>query len=83
MESTSDPSPYSAYDSHGTSCAGEIGMARDNSYCGVGVAYDCRLGGEKNYTIARVKYQQEMLANGFTEAPLHLVTLLLVLKVFE
>ena len=46
MESISDPSPYNAMDSHGTSCAGEIGMARDNNYCGVGVAYNCKLGGE-------------------------------------
>ena len=46
IESVTDPSPYSIFDSHGTSCAGEIGMARDNSYCGVGIAYNCKLGGE-------------------------------------
>ena len=45
IESTSDPSPYSFYDSHGTNCAGIVGMARDNTYCGVGVAYNCKLGG--------------------------------------
>ena len=32
-------------DRHGTSCAGLITMARDNDYCGVGVAYDSRLVG--------------------------------------
>ncbi len=32
--------------SHGTSCAGEVGMARDNGVCGTGVAYDCNIGGE-------------------------------------
>ncbi len=47
-----DPTPdYSAADrgvspSHGTSCAGEVGMARDNGVCGAGVAYDCNIGGE-------------------------------------
>lgn len=45
IEAVTDPSPSSLYDSHGTSCAGEIGMARDNGYCGVGVAYNCKLGG--------------------------------------
>ena len=33
-------------DRHGTSCAGVIAMARDNDYCGVGVAYDARLVGK-------------------------------------
>ena len=46
MESISDPSPSSADDFHGTGCAGIIGMARDNNYCGVGVAYNCKLGGQ-------------------------------------
>ena len=55
MESVSDPSPYSVYDSHGTSCAGEIGMAKDNDYCGVGVAYNCNLGG-KNWKWQGVVY---------------------------
>ena len=34
-------------DSHGTSCAGEIGMAKSNGRCGAGVAHDCNLGGLK------------------------------------
>ena len=33
-------------DRHGTSCAGVIAMAKDNNYCGVGVAYDARLVGK-------------------------------------
>jgi len=45
VETKNDPSPTSVYDSHGTSCAGEVGMRRDNNYCGVGVAYNCNLGG--------------------------------------
>ena len=32
--------------SHGTSCAGEVGMAKGNGYCGVGVAYECSIGSE-------------------------------------
>ena len=30
---------------HGTSCAGEIAMIHDNGVCGVGVAYNARIGG--------------------------------------
>ena len=33
-------------DRHGTSCAGIIAMAKDNDYCGVGVAYDVNLVGK-------------------------------------
>ena len=32
--------------SHGTRCAGEIAAAANNQVCGVGVAYDARIGGE-------------------------------------
>ena len=46
-----DPTPtkYSGDepDSHGTSCAGEVGMVKDNNNCGVGVAYQCKIGGLK------------------------------------
>ena len=51
-ENDGDPTPdYSADNtdepnSHGTSCAGEVGMARDNGNCGAGVAYDCNIGGK-------------------------------------
>ena len=31
---------------HGTRCAGEIAMVANNKICGVGVAYDAKLGGE-------------------------------------
>ncbi|XP_019861372.1 PREDICTED: neuroendocrine convertase 2-like, partial [Amphimedon queenslandica] len=40
----SDPSPVGT-DSHGTACAGEIVMARDNNVCGVGVAYNASMAG--------------------------------------
>ena len=36
---------HGAVDYHGTSCAGVIAMARDNDYCGVGVAHDVNLVG--------------------------------------
>lgn len=36
----------SSVDRHGTGCAGIVAMARDNDYCGVGVAYDARLVGK-------------------------------------
>ena len=32
-------------DRHGTSCAGEIAMVKDNGVCGVGVAYDSKISG--------------------------------------
>ena len=39
-----DPYPF-GNDSHGTACAGEIGMVRNNGVCGVGVAYDSKIAG--------------------------------------
>ncbi len=32
-------------ESHGTNCAGEIAMAKSNSHCGVGVAYNSQITG--------------------------------------
>ena len=50
-----DPTPDkydgSNPDSHGTKCAGVIGMVKSNGYCGVGVAYESNIGGMKNCTI--------------------------------
>jgi len=43
-----DPTPrYDLIDSnrHGTRCAGEVSATANNSVCGVGVAYDSRIGG--------------------------------------
>uniref|UniRef100_A0A672M5W2 Neuroendocrine convertase 1 n=1 Tax=Sinocyclocheilus grahami TaxID=75366 RepID=A0A672M5W2_SINGR len=45
-----DPDPFPRYDStnenkHGTRCAGEISMQADNKKCGVGVAYNSKVGG--------------------------------------
>ncbi|XP_037535111.1 neuroendocrine convertase 1 [Nematolebias whitei] len=45
-----DPDPFPRYDAtnenkHGTRCAGEIAMQADNNKCGVGVAYNSRVGG--------------------------------------
>lgn len=45
MDEDSDPSPSSApSDSHGTHCAGEVGMVK-NSNCGIGVAHGGTIGG--------------------------------------
>ncbi|KAJ8985441.1 hypothetical protein NQ317_017073 [Molorchus minor] len=46
-EDDSDPSPrYEATksNSHGTRCAGEIAMSADNGKCGVGVAFNAKIG---------------------------------------
>ncbi|XP_076350282.1 neuroendocrine convertase 1-like [Tachypleus tridentatus] len=45
-----DPDPFPRYDefdsnNHGTRCAGEIAMEENNLKCGVGVAYNARIGG--------------------------------------
>ncbi|XP_039544170.1 neuroendocrine convertase 1 isoform X1 [Pimephales promelas] len=45
-----DPDPFPRYDStnenkHGTRCAGEIAMQADNKKCGVGVAFNSKVGG--------------------------------------
>lgn len=40
------PSPPSVF-SHGTRCAGEVAMEANNSYCGVGIAFNARIGGEE------------------------------------
>nr|XP_057901867.1 neuroendocrine convertase 1 [Doryrhamphus excisus] len=45
-----DPDPFPRYDAtnenkHGTRCAGEIAMQADNNKCGVGVAFNSKVGG--------------------------------------
>ncbi|XP_050520597.1 neuroendocrine convertase 1-like isoform X2 [Daktulosphaira vitifoliae] len=45
---TTDPMPRycsSTINRHGTRCAGEIAMAANNNKCGVGVAYNAKVGG--------------------------------------
>lgn len=41
-----DPTPtMDEFNKHGTRCAGEVAMLANNSVCGVGVAYDSKIGG--------------------------------------
>ncbi|VDO44388.1 unnamed protein product, partial [Onchocerca flexuosa] len=41
-----DPMPIlNKINGHGTRCAGEIAMAPNNSFCGVGIAYNAKIGG--------------------------------------
>ncbi|XP_036395461.1 PC3-like endoprotease variant B [Megalops cyprinoides] len=41
-----DPMPLRDEDNgHGTRCAGEVAMEANNSYCGVGIAFNARIGG--------------------------------------
>ncbi|XP_039868909.1 neuroendocrine convertase 1-like isoform X2 [Simochromis diagramma] len=41
-----DPMPVrNEENSHGTHCAGEVAMEANNSYCGVGIAFNARIGG--------------------------------------
>ncbi|XP_060527002.1 neuroendocrine convertase 1-like [Cylas formicarius] len=49
-EGDNDPLPrYEASNSnsHGTRCAGEVAMAANNKKCGVGIAFDAKIGGVK------------------------------------
>ncbi|MEQ2230574.1 hypothetical protein ILYODFUR_030762, partial [Ilyodon furcidens] len=40
-----DPMPVrDEENSHGTHCAGEVAMEANNSYCGVGIAFNARIG---------------------------------------
>lgn len=43
----SPPPPFSYGFSHGTRCAGEIVAVANNSNCGVGVAYNAKVGGDQ------------------------------------
>ncbi|KPP78122.1 hypothetical protein Z043_102412 [Scleropages formosus] len=41
-----DPMPLRDADNgHGTRCAGEVAMEANNSFCGVGIAFNARIGG--------------------------------------
>ena len=47
-QNDADPTPrYDLIDSnrHGTRCAGEVSASANNSICGVGIAFDSRIGG--------------------------------------
>jgi proprotein convertase subtilisin/kexin type 1 len=49
-EEDNDPLPRydpSRFNSHGTRCAGEVAMTANNGKCGVGVAYNAKIGGVK------------------------------------
>ena len=54
-----DSSPFPAEssgqrDDHGTGCAGEIAMVKNNNVCGVGVAYHSSITGEHNVDCAAI-----------------------------
>ena len=45
-DNDTDPMPsMNEYNKHGTRCAGEVGMVANNGLCGVGVAYNAKVGG--------------------------------------
>lgn len=43
--------------SHGTRCAGEVAMEANNSYCGVGIAFNARIGGEEDNTASSRQWE--------------------------
>uniref|UniRef100_A0A3P8R5Y9 P/Homo B domain-containing protein n=2 Tax=Astatotilapia calliptera TaxID=8154 RepID=A0A3P8R5Y9_ASTCA len=46
LRASHDPMPVrNEENSHGTHCAGEVAMEANNSYCGVGIAFNARIGG--------------------------------------
>uniref|UniRef100_A0A915JTX1 Uncharacterized protein n=1 Tax=Romanomermis culicivorax TaxID=13658 RepID=A0A915JTX1_ROMCU len=45
-DNDTDPMPtFDDNNRHGTRCAGEVAMVANNRFCGVGVAYDAKIGG--------------------------------------
>ena len=44
LDEDKDPSDHDPY--HGTSCGGIIGAVKDEETCGLGIAYNCNLGGK-------------------------------------
>ena len=44
IDEDKDPSDHYPY--HGTSCGGIIGAVKDEEMCGLGIAYNCNLGGK-------------------------------------
>jgi len=48
-EDDNDPTPRNKSDAptHGTRCGGAIAMAANNTHCGVGIAYNSRIGGKR------------------------------------
>ena len=41
---------------HGTRCAGEAAAVAFNEYCGVGIAYNAKIGGECNFIYLYYSY---------------------------
>ncbi|KAL5493437.1 hypothetical protein EMCRGX_G014619 [Ephydatia muelleri] len=67
LDGTSNPFPGETEgerDSHGTGCAGEVGMTKSNSYCGAGVAYNAGITGIRLLGNTGVSDTQE--ANGLS-----------------
>jgi proprotein convertase subtilisin/kexin type 1 len=53
-DNDADPTPrYEITDEnkHGTRCAGEIAMVANNSFCGVGIAFNSKIGGIVRFRI--------------------------------
>ena len=46
LDEDKDPSDHDPY--HGTSCGCIIGAVKDEETCGLGIAYNCNLGGKYN-----------------------------------
>ena len=61
MDGDKDPFPPGPYGNcvgdHGTCCAGEIAMAKNNDVCGVGVAYQSSITGVTVYKTSLQKMQ--------------------------
>ena len=52
-----DPMPsYLDDNAHGTRCAGEVAMQAGNGKCGVGIAYNAKIGGKRWTEIAYGTY---------------------------
>lgn len=56
-----------SFDRHGTRCAGEVAAVANNDICGVGVAYNAKIGGESPYlsSISYIFYFKDCLSSGW------------------
>jgi len=68
-DNDADPTPrYEITDEnkHGTRCAGEIAMVANNSFCGVGIAFNSKIGGIDRFEIFLNKIKNLLLINHFS-----------------
>lgn len=52
-----------SFSRHGTRCAGEVAAAANNGVCGVGVAYNAKIGGERCILLRFCNWEHCLIGN--------------------